>query len=118
MAVYGGKELAAAHRTVRGNTLQIAREIPEEQYDFVAAPGVRSLRQMLVHIAYTSRLANDLHRVRRATTIKGYDFPAFLQALHADENKPRTKTEVIALLEHEGEDFASWLDTLTPEFLN
>ncbi len=117
MAVYGGKELAAAHRTVRGNTLKLAREIPEEQYDFVAAPDVKSVRQMLTHIAYTNRLADDFHRDRKITTIKGYDFPAFLQQLALDEQKPRTKDEIITLLESEGEQYASWLETLTPEFL-
>lgn len=115
---YGGRELAAAHRTVRGNTLTIAREIPEEQLDFVAAPGFKPVRQLLAHIAYASRLQEDFHRVRRITTLKGYDFPAFLTQLAEDEGKPRTKAELITLLEEEGARFATWLESLTPEFLN
>ena len=115
---YGGKELAAAHRTVRGNTLKIAHEIPEEQYDFVAAPGFKSVRQLLAHIAYSSRLQDDFQRVRRITTVAGYDFGAFLKKLAEDEQQPRSKAEIITLLEAEGQQFASWLETLSPEFLN
>ncbi len=36
MTYYGGKELAAAFRTVRNNTIKIAEEIPEDKYDFQA----------------------------------------------------------------------------------
>src|SRR5688572_29291427 len=32
MSYYGGKELAAAFRTVRNNTIQIAEEIPDNKY--------------------------------------------------------------------------------------
>ena len=38
MTYYGGKELAAAFRTVRNNTIKIAEEIPESKYDFKPAP--------------------------------------------------------------------------------
>ena len=44
MTYYGAKNLADNFRTVRKNTLTIANEIPEEQYDFKAAPGVMSVR--------------------------------------------------------------------------
>jgi len=115
---YGGKELAAAHRTVRGNTLKIAREIPEDQYNFIAAPGFKPIGQLLVHIAFSNRLQDDFHRVRRISTVKGYDFPGFLKQLAEDEQRPRSKAEIIALLEQEGEKYASWLETLTPDFLN
>ncbi len=117
MGTYGGSELAAAARTVRKNTLQIAEEIPEEQYSFVAAPGTRSVGALLTHIAFSNRLQEDFHRVKRITTIVGYDFPAFMAEVGAAEQTPRTKAETIALLQEEGEKFASWLETLTPEFL-
>ena len=38
MTYYGSKELAAAFRTVRNNTIKIAEEIPESQYGVAAAP--------------------------------------------------------------------------------
>ena len=45
MTYYGGKELAAAFRTVRDNTIKIAEEIPENKYDFKPAPDCRSVRR-------------------------------------------------------------------------
>ena len=36
MSTYGGPELAAAFRTVRKNTVQIAEDIPESSYSFTA----------------------------------------------------------------------------------
>ncbi|MEO7084989.1 MAG: DinB family protein [Gemmatimonadaceae bacterium] len=118
MIPYGGPELAKAFRTVRGNTIQIAEEIPEDQYAFVAAPGVRSVGTLLVHIAFSSMLQDDVHRVKRLTTFAGYDFGAFMGALAAEEQKQRTKGEIILALRLRGDDFAGWLETLTPEFLS
>jgi uncharacterized damage-inducible protein DinB len=117
MAQYGPKELANAFRTVRGNTLQIAREIPDDKYDFVAAPGVRSVSQMLRHIAYVDLLYYDFHRDRRITTLQGYDFGALIGRSHAEEAKPLDKNGIIALLEERGERFASWEESLTSDFL-
>jgi hypothetical protein len=33
MTSYGGQELAHGFRTVRKNTIQVAEDIPESQYD-------------------------------------------------------------------------------------
>ena len=43
MTYYGGAEMAASFRTVRMNTVQIAEEIPEDQYGFKASPDTRSI---------------------------------------------------------------------------
>src|SRR5580692_2069141 len=51
MNYYGGRELATSFRTVRSNTIQIAEEIQEAKYGFNASPDVRSIAQMLLHIA-------------------------------------------------------------------
>ena len=56
MSVYGGKEMAAAFRTVRKNTVQIAEDIPEDKYDFVPAPGVKTVAKQLAHVATVTRL--------------------------------------------------------------
>ena len=118
MTGYGGTELANAYRTVRKNTLQIAEDIPADKYNFVPAPGVKSVGATLVHIAMSAKLQEDLHRTKKLTTLQGYDFPAFIGSIAAEEAKPRSKDEIIALLKSEGENFASWLATLTPEFLS
>jgi len=117
MAEYGAKELANSLRTVRKNTVQIAEEIPEDKYDFVAAPGTRSVREMLSHIAVLNLLQYDAHRDKRLTTLQGYDFPSLISRVVAEEKKQRSKAEIIALLKTEGEKFASWVESLPPEFL-
>ena len=117
MSRYGPKEMAAAFRTVRKNTLQAATEIPEDKYDFVAAPELRSVRAMLTHIAFYPSLHEDLHRVKHVTTLQGYDFFGMMGKIGADEGKKRTKAEIITVLTSEGERFAAWLDGLTPAFL-
>ena len=47
----------------------------------------------------------------------GFDFPAVMAELGAEEATPRTKSEVIALLEDEGEIWATFLDGVSDEFL-
>ena len=118
MAQYGTKELANAFRTVRGNTLQIAREIPEDKYDFVAAPGFRSVSQLLRHIAYIDLLYYDFHRDQRITTLQGYDFGALMSRAAAEEAKSLDKNGIVDLLEQRGQEFAAWEASLSDDFLN
>ena len=117
MGTYGANELASAFRTVRRNTVQIAEDIPESQYDFRAAPDTMSVRAMLAHVAVHPMLYEDMHRERRITTLTGYDFPAMMARLGAAENTPRSKAELVEFLRAEGERFAAWLELLTPAFL-
>ena len=118
MVNYGTAELAKAYLTVRRNTIRIAEDIPEEKYDFRAAPDTRSVREMLGHIAVITMIHYDFHRDRRLTTLAGYDFPGFMARSQAEANKRRSKKELIALLETEGEKFAHWLESLDDKFLN
>jgi uncharacterized damage-inducible protein DinB len=113
---YGGKELAEGFRTVRKNTIQVAEDIPETKYDHVAAPDARSVKQMLAHVAISTRIWEEVHK-KRLTTLVGFDFFGKIDEFHAEESKPRTKAELVSLLRSEGEKFAGWLDTLTPEIL-
>ena len=117
MIVYGAPELAKAFRTVRKNTLQIAEEIPEDQYDFVAAPGARSVSELLRHIAFAPSFQEDVHRLKRLTTLQGYDFTAHARETQAKEREPRSKAEIVELLQRRGEDFAGWLESLSPDYL-
>ena len=116
MSVYGGKEMAAAFRTVRKNTIQIAEDIPEDKYDFVPAPGVKPVARQLAHIATVSRLWPEILK-NGVTTLVGFDFMSLRERLQAEEEKLRTKAELVAYLRREGEKFAAWLEALTPEFL-
>src|SRR6266403_2159446 len=117
MTSYGGKELASAFRTVRKNTLQVAEDIPESKYGFVAAPEVRSVGRMLAHIAIATRISLDIDKTKHLTTLVGYDFFGLLDRFNAEEAKTRSKGEILDLLRTEGDQFAAWLETLTPEFL-
>ena len=115
-SLYGGKDLANAFRTVRKNTIQVAEDIPESQYDHVAAPDARSVRQMLTHVAISTRIWEELHK-KRITTLVGVDFFGFMDKFQAEEAKHRSKAEILELLRTEGDQFAAWLETLTPEIL-
>jgi uncharacterized damage-inducible protein DinB len=117
MLVYGPTQLANAFRTVRRNTVQIANEIPEDKYDYVPAPGTRSVSELLRHIAFAPAFQEDVHRIKRLSTLQGYDFSALSRDTQAREREPRSKAEIIELLETRGEEFASWLASLSPEFL-
>jgi uncharacterized damage-inducible protein DinB len=118
MSAYGAAELAASFRLVRKNTLQIAEDIPEEQYSFVPAPGTRSVSELLRHIAYSPIFYDDVHGDKRLTTLRGYDFGVIFARIAQLEAEPRNKTEIIDLLNSEGERFGSWLASLSPEFLD
>jgi len=113
---YGGKELAKAFRTVRANTIQVAEDIPEEKYGHVAAPEVRSVAQMLAHVALSTRLWDEIDK-KRLTTMVGFDFLPLIEKFKAEEAVKRSKGEIVELLKTEGEKFASWLETVEPEFL-
>lgn len=118
MTDYGAKELANAYRTVRRNTIQIAKEIPESSYDFVAAPGARSVSELLRHIAFASAFYEDIHRGTPITTLKGYDFGAISRVTASKEREPRDKAAIVGLLESEGDRVSAWLESLSDDFLN
>jgi uncharacterized damage-inducible protein DinB len=115
MNVYGGKDLARAYRTVRANTIKIAEEIPENKYDFAPAPGTRTVRQLLTHVALSDSFTS-MHKEKR-TSFEGVNFPEFVAMMQAEEAKPRSKDEVIALLKQRGEETASWMSSLSDAFL-
>jgi uncharacterized damage-inducible protein DinB len=116
MIGYGAKELAEAFRTVRKNTIQIAKDIPEPQYDFTAARDTRTVRQMLAHVAASDRWQSMFHEEKR-TSFEGLDFPTLMRQAIDDERKPRSKAELIALLQESGDSLATWMETLSDDFL-
>jgi uncharacterized damage-inducible protein DinB len=116
MSSYGGKDLASAFRTVRKNTIQIAEDIPESKYSFVAAPDVRPVGRMLMHVAISTRIWEGVHK-KGLTTLVGLDFFGMMDRFNAEEAKARSKSEILELLRTEGEQFAAWMETLTSEIL-
>ncbi len=117
MEYYGAAEIARSFRTVRKNTLQLATELPEDQYAFAPAPSTRTVGQTLVHIAVIPRVQREIHGEKRLSTLAGFDFFGFMGTLIAEEQKPRTKAEILALLTEEGERYASFVEAQPEAFL-
>ncbi len=117
MNCYSAKELADSFRTVRKNTLVIAQDLPEEKYTFRPAPDTRSPGELLAHIALAHNFQYQIHATERRTTLAGFDFPAIMKRLAAEEKGPRTKDQIIEMLRSSGEKWAGWLQGLTDDFL-
>src|SRR5438445_5739113 len=94
MTSYGAKDLASAFRTVRKNTIQVAEDIPEARYGFVAAPDVRTVARMLTHVAIATRIWEEVHK-KRLTTLVGFDFFGMMDRFNAEEAKTRSKLEIL-----------------------
>jgi len=116
MTYYGGKELARSFRTVRGNTLKIAEEIPEAKYGYSPAPESRTVGKTLVHIALGPGFQHYIHS-NKISDLKQVNFQQLMQSVIAEEAKPRDKAETIAFLQSEGDKFAAFLESLPESFL-
>ena len=116
MTYYGGKDLAAAFRTVRENTIKIAEEVPEDKYGFKPAPDCRSIGQTLVHIAMGPGFQQHIQG-NKISDLKTVNFPVLFQRVVAEESKTRTKAEIVALLKAEGDQFAAFMEGLSEAFL-
>ena len=75
--IYGPKQLADSFRTVRKHTIAIAEEIPAEQYEFRAAPEVKSAGEMLAHIAVSPEWQMIVHGER----IAAVDFSKYAESM-------------------------------------
>jgi uncharacterized damage-inducible protein DinB len=117
MTYYGAKDLAAAFRTVRDNTIKIAEDIGEDHYGFRATPENRSIGETLVHITNVPKIAYEIHGNRKLTALTGFDFMGFVGPLIADEKTNRSKAEIITVLASGRDQFGGWLEGLSDDFL-
>lgn len=111
MTYYGSKQLADSFRTVRGNTLIVANEIPEEKYGFKATPDVMSVRELLAHIAVSPMWHIDVHSQK----MPHLDFAYFSQRAQnaaIEEKSLATKAQVVKALTDNGDRFAKFLEGL------
>ena len=111
MTYYGSKQLAGSFRTVRGNTLTIANEIPEDKYSYKAAPDVMSVGELLAHIAVSPMWHIEVHGNRMPKV----DHPFFadrMQKAGMEEKALRSKSDIIKALTENGEKLAAFLDSL------
>ncbi len=109
--------MAASFRTVRGNTLKIAEEIPEDKYNFRATEGTKTVGEILTHMAFGGRFAELVVFTEKRTSMEGFDFMKYMAARKAEAEQVRTKAEIVALLKDEGEKFATQLESLSDDFL-
>ncbi len=116
MTCYGARELEASFRTVRDNTILIAEEIPADKYDFRATPEVRSVGEMLAHIAATTRFSLDVHS-KRIEMVDFATFGRYTREMQEEAQSLRTKEAIVAALKTRGEEYAAFLATVTDELL-
>ena len=116
MTHYGSTHLAEAFRTVRRNTITIAEEIPADQYGFRPAPGVRTVGELLAHVAVSPRWQITLHGDR----VSFVDFEYYGRSLAraaGEEQALRAKEEILQALREGGERFAEFLASLSEDVL-
>ena len=71
----------------------LAKAVPEDKYNWRPAPGVRSFREVFLHIAYGNRLMLDL-----STGLKGEELQKRVAAQVQSEGESLTKEQVLAKL--------------------
>jgi uncharacterized damage-inducible protein DinB len=117
MNLYGPKQLAESMRTVRKNTIQIAEDIPEKDYNYRPTPESRSVLETLVHIASLSRFDRIVHEEQHLSSLEGFDFGALFKG-EAEEKRIRAKSDVVALLLTQGDRWCQWLEGLPESVLS
>lgn len=117
MNYYGGKEMAEAFRTVRKNTIQIAEDIPDDQYGYRVTPDVQTVAEELAHVAAATWWSQQVHDIDKKTSITFEDFSSYMARSGELERALKTKSHIIDALRRNGEEFARFLEVLTPERL-
>jgi len=78
-------------RVVRKNTIAIAEDIPEAQYDYRPTPDSRSVRETLLHIASMTHFDLHIHEEQRRDSMEGFDFREFFAGLPTYEKLALSK---------------------------
>src|SRR4030095_17139810 len=103
-------------RTMRGSTIKIAEEMPEDQYGFAPAPECRTVARTLAHIARATGIQSYVQG-NKISDLAGVNWAEVFKDFASEEAKPRTKDELIAFLRSEGDKFAAFLESLPESFL-
>jgi len=118
MNLYGPQQLASSARTVRRNTIRIAEDIPEQDYGYRPTPQSRSVAETLVHIAALSHADYRLHEEDRLPSLESFNFGELIARSESQEQKPRSKNEILELLAAEGDKWCRWVEGLPPARLS
>ncbi len=113
MTAYGGKDLAAAFRTVRKNTITIAHDIPEKDFSYRATPDTRTVGETAGASGRQHPLVHKAHGIDKKTSISREYFMEHIGEANAYAATLTTRAQVLAALEKDGEAFATWLASLS-----
>ena len=78
---------------IEKQVISLAQAVPEEKYAWRPAPGVRSFREVFLHIAYGNQLLLDI-----STGLKGEALQSRIAAQMKSEAEPLTKAQVLEKL--------------------
>ncbi|MDQ3069879.1 MAG: DinB family protein [Acidobacteriota bacterium] len=115
---FGGRQLADGFRTVRKNTIQVAEDIPAEQYGYKATPDVMSVSEMLAHIAAQTWWPLELHKIDHLSHVDFERFMGYMKKTEEIAAGLTSKAQIVDALRAEGETFAAWLESLDRATLN
>jgi uncharacterized damage-inducible protein DinB len=115
MNLYVPGQLADSMRVVRKNTIAIAEDIPEAQYDYRPVPESRSVRETLLHVASMTFFDFHVHQEQRRTSMEGFDFREFFAGLPTNEKRGLSKDEILTVLRDEGERWCDWVERFPGE---
>jgi uncharacterized damage-inducible protein DinB len=118
MQLYGAKQLADGMRTVRQNTILIAEDISEKDYDYRPSPDSRSVKETLVHIASLWRFDRLVHEEEHLASLEGLDFGALVKRAETEEQLLRSKTDIVGLLKTQGDRWCQWVEGLSEALLS
>lgn len=118
MSHYGIPQLTDSFRTARMNTIQVAEEIPEADYQYRPTPASRSVAETLVHMAWLGGADRFMHEEQRIASFDEFDLGAFLATSEVEEARERSKAEIIELLRTEGDRWVQWVEQLPETFLS
>ena len=59
-----------------------------------------------------------MHAIDCVTTFEGFDWGAFMEKRKQEEQRLRTKAQILDALRQTGEEWASWLEGLPEDFLS
>jgi uncharacterized damage-inducible protein DinB len=110
--LYEPKHLAASMRVIRKNTIAIAEDIPEAQYDYRPTLDSRSVRETLLHMASMTLFDLHIHEEQRRTSMEGFDSRGFFAGLPTNEKASLPKAEIVSALRDGGDRWCDWVEKL------
>ncbi len=113
MQNYTAKNMAASWRTVRKNTVQIAEEIPADQYGFRATPETRTVAELLAHMAYANHYQEQIHFVEKKADVTGPDFGRYFGEMAGMSARLTNKQDIVDALIARGEAYALQLESMS-----